>query len=192
VRFVTVATVVGCLVLTCGQDLLLGGRRGIVPRYHVVMFFMLELAVVGGLFSVISSWKPSRPFSGNRRSWAPIGVVVIAGCVSVVANFRSSTWWSKAGNVDIRQVAESINSTPGAIVMTDDIGATIDLARYLRPETIIAQTPREALGNPGENSYVVTRDREALRALVSGWQREVHSETANRAVEPRAIRRVAP
>jgi uncharacterized membrane protein len=122
-------------------DLLTGGVRSGVIRYHFPAAIALQLCVAWAIAELLTS-----PRRGRRVAAIAAAVLfAICGVVSRIAYGGAETWWSKHYGGNVVAAAKIINSSAGALVVTTDydgtsFGKILSLAHQLDDDTQVLVT----------------------------------------------------
>jgi uncharacterized membrane protein len=122
-------------------DLLIGGVRSSVIRYHFPAAIALQLCVAWAIAELLSSDSRRR----RAAAFASAVLFAICGVVSRITYGRAETWWSKHYGGNVVAASKIINSSHEALVMTTDydgtsFGKILSLAHQLDDDTQLLVT----------------------------------------------------
>ncbi|MEM1367008.1 MAG: glycosyltransferase family 39 protein [Cyanobacteria bacterium P01_H01_bin.15] len=151
-----------------GPDLLIGGRRSTITRYAVSAYLGIQVAIAAACAMNL-----------KHKFWRIIlALMAVCGILSILVSSHIPVWWHKsyAKSRHNPVIAQIINETPAALVVTSDkLGRVFSLAHLLDPEVslqVLAPgadfATDVAIANNYEPIYLyrsTAEDREKLSAL---------------------------
>lgn len=147
-RWMILLLVIVPFLAMAGPDLVLGGRRSAQPRYLIVSYLGVSLAVTALL---------SLGLTSTRRSARAIAAVVLlmlvaAGIASILYSGPRDRWWHKHGGLAMQSIGRAISAAPGkSLVLFDADGANfgnaVALSRYIRDDVRLRLDLAENMSN---------------------------------------------
>lgn len=134
-------------------DLVQGGKRLLIARYHVPAYLAAVLAV-GWLVGRELDDEPSEDGAAAPRApWRPRAAAALgaalatAGVASGVTFVRADTWWTKHAPFG-PELAAVVNREPMPLIVSGslDLSMVVTLSYYLRPDTTFCFMARDGLG----------------------------------------------
>ncbi|MBH8561900.1 glycosyltransferase family 39 protein [Nostoc sp. CENA67] len=135
-------------------DLLLGGNRSIVFRYHLPFYLCLQIAVAYVLIHYIfvdKTWQ-------NKIAQTLLIVLVIFGISSDVAFFQAKDWLPTNGRI-ITQATQVINESASPLLLYGEnlyeMGLLLTLSHSLEPKvSLLSVHPEQPLNLPTGYSHI--------------------------------------
>ena len=120
-------------------DLILGGRRTIMPRYLLPFYLGVQITVAYLLGSKIAVMGQQ----AKSKAWTiTTGVLLGAGVLSCGVYSQADVWWTKAFNIDNVAVAEIIHRSDRPLVINNGpVPFAISQTYHLKPETGVLLEP---------------------------------------------------
>ncbi|MBE9029082.1 hypothetical protein IQ266_04815 [filamentous cyanobacterium LEGE 11480] len=120
-------------------DLLLGGRRTIMPRYLLPFYLSVQITVAYLLGSKIAMMGQQ----AKSKAWTlATGVLLGAGILSFGAYSQADVWWTKSFNIDNVAVAEIINRSDRPLLINNGpVPFAISQTYHLKTETGVLLEP---------------------------------------------------
>lgn len=158
-----ILTLVGVTGLTLMlPDLILGGQRSKVIRYLIPSLIGIQLACAFLITMKLTSRQVLR-----QKVWSIIALTILSlGIVSGASSFQSATWWNKFQCNDNVPIAQLINQTENAEVISDQFGILFSLKYNLKPSVklkIVKQIERlDKLPINSNKRFIATTDRKFI------------------------------
>jgi uncharacterized membrane protein len=121
----------GILLVLTVPDLLLGGRRSIVPRYLLPSYLSIQLAVAY-LFSVKLTVLLSKELV--RKVWqVALAILISVEIFSCAASASATSWWNKYDAEDNLPVVDIVSQSSRPLVIAESFAGAISLSYLLEP-----------------------------------------------------------
>lgn len=138
--FVLLLTFVPLLILGL-PDVLSGGQRSLVTRYLFPSFLGVQLAVAFLISQSIQALQRSKQLAG-----ASVGLALATiGWASIVISSQADTWWNKVVSYHHPAIAQILNNSEHALLLTDSYGINpgnvISLSYLTNPNTTYFLVP---------------------------------------------------
>lgn len=143
-----ILTLIGVIVIVVLlPDLILGGRRSIIPRYLIPFYLGVQLAVAYLFATQIMAFSSST----RQQKWQIITLATVSvGVLSCVISSQADTWWNKLSNEKNHQIAHIINQSTHPLLISDsEIGYVVSLSYLLDSKVRLVLTP--AIGGTESN-----------------------------------------
>ncbi|MBD2315004.1 glycosyltransferase family 39 protein [Desertifilum sp. FACHB-1129] len=187
-------------------DLLVGGRRSVVPRYSIPAYLAIEVAVAFLLASWISG--KVRPRGLKVVGQVLLISLLLGGLLSCRAMSQSGGWWwNKASNANNPAIARIINQAERPLVIADadpytqqsfDIGGAVGDVLSLsyslddRVEYLLTIEPNVPEIPPGYDVFLLDPAEPMRAQLEQQYQIETVYERSGRKFLSRVGDRLAP
>ncbi|MBD0337444.1 MAG: hypothetical protein ICV62_18310, partial [Cyanobacteria bacterium Co-bin13] len=114
-----VGVLLACVALPLAlPDLVLGGQRSLSGRYLVPFYLGLQVLV-----ALLLAQKLRHPGLWQRRFWRLVtALLLVVGVAACVLNTQLPTAWSKVINYRLPEVAETVNTAPQPLLISDSFG----------------------------------------------------------------------
>jgi uncharacterized membrane protein len=120
-------------------DVISGTRRSLMTRYFLPS--LLGIQVIFSYWLAVSKW--------SKLKLLIISLTISLGLLSIIISNPAPTWWSKIVSYHNASVAQVINASPKALVISDDhdinIGNLISLSHLLNDRVDLLLYPKSAV-----------------------------------------------
>lgn len=115
-------------------DLILGGRRSVVPRYLIPCYLGVQLAVAYLLATQLTTLSAN---VRRQKFWQLVTLILVTGgVISCAISSQADTWWHKYVNYYTPQAARIVNQAPHPLLISDSSIGNILCISYLLEDKV--------------------------------------------------------